>query len=91
MGEKIMSNKEYDQFYDKLKTFLNATSSDLSPSERSIVTFRVALEDACEGMGVNGGVYMMSRLLSLTLGIVAGDEAANIEEVMEGFDYETMH
>lgn len=84
-------SKEYDEFYLLIKTFLKDTPSDLSPSERSIVTFRVALEDACDAMGVNGGVYMMSRLLSLTLGIVAGDEAANIEEVMEGFDYETMH
>ena len=34
---------------------------------------------------------MMSKLLSVTLGIMAGDESSSFEDLMEGFDYETMH
>jgi hypothetical protein len=86
-----MSNVMYDDFYKQLKEFVNESSKELTPPEASVVMIRVALEHGCESMGVNSTVYMMSKLLSITLGIMAGDESSSFEDLMEGFDYETMH
>jgi hypothetical protein len=86
-----MSDLVYNEFYNKLKEFVNENSKELTPPEASVVMIRVALEHGCESMGVNSTVYMMSKLLSVTLGIMAGDESSSFEDLMEGFDYETMH
>ena len=66
-----MSDVVYNEFYNKLKEFVNENSKELTPPEASVVMIRVALEHGCESMGVNSTVYMMSKLLSVTLGIMA--------------------
>ena len=48
-----MSDLVYNEFYNKLKEFVNENSKELTPPEASVVMIRVALEHGCESMGVN--------------------------------------
>ncbi len=69
-----MSN--LDKFYEKLLTVIDEEQS-LSAESKSVALFRAAIETGASEMGVKKVVYVMSKLMTTTMGIVSmedGDE-----------------
>ncbi len=69
-----MSN--LDKFYEKLLTVIDEEQS-LSAESKSVALFRAAIETGASEMGVEKVVYVMSKLMTTTMGIVSmedGDE-----------------
>jgi|TARA_R110000796_G_scaffold56697_3_gene131305 hypothetical protein len=82
---------DYEEYYAKLGNFVENCPSKLSQEEKAIVLFRVALEASTEAGGVHRSTHIMCKLLSITLGIVAGDESTDVDMMMETFSDETKH
>jgi|TARA_B100001094_G_C17792882_1_gene605240 hypothetical protein len=65
-----------DKFYEKLLTVIDEEQS-LSAESKSVALFRAAIETGASEMGVEKVVYVMSKLMTTTMGIVSmedGDE-----------------
>ena len=83
---------ELDDFYATLKRVTSEEKS-LRPIAKTIALFRVAVEFGGVHMGFPRLTFLMSRLLTVTLGITAGDEESSYEEILEDFgtDEKTKH
>ncbi len=86
-----MSEEKIEDFYSLTKEFVKSREDQLSPEILTVVLFRVALEKGAEKMGMPLVTYFISRLLSVTLGVIAGDPSARFEDVFKDFESETKH
>ena len=86
-----MSDEKIEDFYSLAKNFVQEKEADLSPEILTVVLFRVALEKGTEKMGMPIVTYLLSRLLSVTLGVMAGDPSATYEDVLKDFEGKTQH
>jgi len=59
-----------DKFYEKLLTVIDEEQS-LSAESKSVALFRAAIETGASEMGVEKVVYVMSKLMTTTMGIVS--------------------
>jgi hypothetical protein len=59
-----------DKFYEKLLTVIDGEQS-LSAESKSVALFRAAIETGASEMGVEKVVYVMSKLMTTTMGIVS--------------------
>jgi len=84
-----MSNTE--EFYRRAHVFVDENKGDLETESVTVALFRVALEKGAETMGMPLVCYLISRLLSVTLGIIAGDTQVKYEDILDEFDDETKH
>ena len=84
-----MSNIE--EFYERTKKFADENKEDLSPEAVTVVLFRVALEKGADKMGMPLVCYLISKLMSVTLGVMAGDSGVTYNDVFEDFQDETKH
>ena len=85
-----MSDDKLQNFYHSLEEYVEK-DDDISDVSKAIVLVRVAIETGAREMGLPGICYLMSKLLTTTLGIIAGDETADYRTVLEEFDPETNH
>ena len=58
----------------------------LTPASKTIVLFRVAIESGAKELGLPRVVHIISRLMTVTIGILAGDEEANYDSILEDWD-----
>ena len=70
-----MSN--LDKFYEKLLTVIDEEQS-LSAESKSVALFRAAIETGASEMGVEKVVYVMSKLMTTTMGIVSMEDEDEI-------------
>ena len=75
-----MSNHE--EVYKEFSHLRNSTCENggVGPS---VAIFRVAIETAAQSMGLPLTCYLMSRLLTTTLGIANEDDSANYDQLSE--------
>tara|TARA_R110002051_G_scaffold97535_1_gene167720 strand:- start:580 stop:846 length:267 start_codon:yes stop_codon:yes gene_type:complete len=83
--------KNYEQFYESTREFVINHPSALTQEERAVVLFRVALEQGSEALGVQHACFVMSKLLTITLGIAAGEEALTFESWLHSCGNGTKH
>tara|TARA_R110002020_G_scaffold92018_6_gene223127 strand:+ start:600 stop:860 length:261 start_codon:yes stop_codon:yes gene_type:complete len=74
-----------DEFYREL-TDRTGEKLSLSPSSKTIVLFRVAIETGAKELGLPRVVYLLSRLMTATIGIMSGDDEINYDSVLEDWD-----
>jgi|TARA_B100000315_G_scaffold135782_2_gene125064 hypothetical protein len=74
-----------DNFYDEVQKISEATD-DLSETAKAVVLFRVATESSAREVGWESAVYLMSRLMTVTLGVMAGDEEESFEKILADLD-----
>jgi len=77
---------DLETFYDEVVALTEETSLDVSPVARTVALFRVAVEYGAVQMGLPMLAYLMSRLLTITLGLATGDEEVNYDNILEEFD-----
>jgi hypothetical protein len=88
MGNNL---KAYEEFYESTRDFVTNHPSGLSQEERAVVLFRVALEQGSEALGVQHACFVMSKLLTITLGIAAGEESLTFESWLHSCGNGTKH
>tara|TARA_R110000824_G_scaffold353844_2_gene540933 strand:+ start:5395 stop:5670 length:276 start_codon:yes stop_codon:yes gene_type:complete len=81
----------YEEYYEEVQDVLEDVSSALSDEEKSIVLFRIALEKVSNTLGVHQAAYIMSQLLTTTLGIIAEDDTADYDNILDKFIDQTKH
>jgi len=77
---------DLDNFYSELTDLAEGSPLEVSPAARTVALFRVAVEYGAVQMGLPTLSYLMSRLLTITLGLASGDEEANYDDILEEFD-----
>ena len=60
----------------------------LAESAEDVVLFRVALERGSAEIGMMPTIHLLSKLLTTTFGIMAGDDDVSFDNVLDGFDVE---
>ncbi len=80
-----MSN--LDKFYEKLLTVIDEEQS-LSAESKSVALFRAAIETGASEMGVEKVVYVMSKLMTTTMGIVSmeDEEEISYKDLLKDWD-----
>ena len=80
-----MSN--LDKFYEKLLTLIDEEQS-LSAESKSVALFRAAIETGASEMGVEKVVYVMSKLMTTTMGIVTmeDEEEISYKDLLKDWD-----
>jgi|TARA_R110000787_G_scaffold149671_4_gene263646 hypothetical protein len=76
-----------EDFY-KAAHALAESAEDMSGPAQTVVLFRVAFERGAQEIGLMPTLHLLSRLLTTTFGILAGDEDVSFEDVLDGFDVE---
>ena len=77
-----------NKFYKEVQNVSEVTD-DLSESSKAVVLMRVAIERTAQENGIEDSAYLISRLLTVTLGIMAGKEVA-YEEVIDELEIKNM-
>lgn len=80
---------DLDDFYHQVSE-ATLRNTSLSSSSKSVVLFRVAIESGAAEIGLPKVLYLMSKLMTVTIGIIAGDADASYEEVLEELDTSDM-
>ena len=75
-----------DNFYADIINSVSNSELDVSPSGRVVVLFRVAVEYGAVHIGMPTLTYLMSRILTITLGVMVGDKDANYDDILQNFD-----
>jgi len=76
-----------DKFYEKLLTVIDEEQS-LSAESKSVALFRAAIETGASEMGVEKVVYVMSKLMTTTMGIVSmeGEDEIYYKDLLKDWD-----
>jgi|TARA_R110000744_G_scaffold68375_2_gene139106 hypothetical protein len=75
-----------DSFYKEITNLVEGSVLEVSPTGRVVALFRVAVEYGAVQIGLPTLAYLMSRILTITLGIATGDEEAAYDNILEEFE-----
>tara|TARA_R100000322_G_scaffold104735_1_gene66706 strand:+ start:460 stop:723 length:264 start_codon:yes stop_codon:yes gene_type:complete len=80
-----MSDSNLNSFYERIE---KATREEgvLDPTGKSVVLFRVAIENGAATIGLASILHVMSKILSSVLAISASDDDQNEEDFLKNFD-----
>lgn len=82
---------KYEKYYEEVQGVLSSVNSSLSEEEKSVVLFRIGLEQVSNAMGVSRATHMMSQLLTTTLGIISEDESVVSDQQLHEVPTNTQH
>jgi len=77
---------DIDSFYKEITNLVEGSPLEVSPTGRVVALFRVAVEYGAVQIGLPTLSYLMSRILTITLGISCGDKEATYDDVLEEFE-----
>ena len=77
---------DIDSFYKEMTNLVEGSPLEVSPTGRVVALFRVAVEYGAVQIGLPTLSYLMSRILTITLGISCGDKEATYDDVLEEFE-----
>lgn len=77
---------DIDSFYKEMTNLVEGGPLEVSPTGRVVALFRVAVEYGAVQIGLPTLAYLMSKILTITLGIAGGDEEATYDNVLEEFE-----
>jgi hypothetical protein len=77
---------DVDSFYKEITNLVEGSVLEVSPTGRVVALFRVAVEYGAVHIGLPTLAYLMSRILTITLGIATGDEEATYDNILEEFE-----
>ena len=77
---------DIDSFYKEMTNLVEGSPLEVSTTGRVVALFRVAVEYGAAQIGLPAVAYLMSRILTITLGIAGGDKEATYDGVLEEFE-----
>ena len=77
---------DIDSLYKEMTNLVGGSPLEVSPTGRVVALFRVAVEYGAVQIGLPTLAYLMSKILTITLGIAGGDEEATYDNVLEEFE-----
>ena len=78
-----MNDHNLNSFYEEVDK-ATYERGDLDPIGKSVVLFRVAIENGAAAVGILGILHVMSKLLTSTLAVA--DDGGSHEDFLENFD-----
>ena len=75
-----------ESFYEDILNRVEGHPLDVSPMGRIVALLRVTVEYGAVQVGLPTLAYLLSRMLTITLGIATGDTAATYDDILEEFD-----
>ena len=81
--------KVLDDLYKEVRELADK-NTDVTTEMKSVVLFRAAFEVGAAEMGIEKTLYIVSKLMTTTLGIMAGEQGSSFEEVLEDLDTSDM-
>jgi hypothetical protein len=87
-GLKPMDEGDLELLYSDLTKVAESEEYDISHVARTIAIFRVAIEYGASSIGFPFLTYLMAKLLTVALGITAGDKSASYEDILDLFEEE---
>ena len=78
--------KDLDSFYEDITNTVEGSPLDISPIGRIVALLRVTVEYGAVQVGLPSLAYLLSRILTITLGMATGDEEATYDDILEEFD-----
>tara|TARA_R100000655_G_C2987248_1_gene192582 strand:+ start:1191 stop:1460 length:270 start_codon:yes stop_codon:yes gene_type:complete len=82
-------NLSMNNFYDEVKV-ITKEKTNLNMTQKAVVLFRVALELGAEEIGFEKTMHLVSKLMTCTLGIMAGDKDSSFDNVLEDMNTSDM-
>tara|TARA_R110000824_G_scaffold106438_3_gene251504 strand:+ start:6177 stop:6437 length:261 start_codon:yes stop_codon:yes gene_type:complete len=79
--------EDVEEFYQELTARVDNKLS-LAPAAKTIILFRVAIETGAKELGLPKVVYLLSRLMTETIGIMSGDDEVDYASVLQDWDPE---
>ena len=79
---------DINKFYADMMNNTTTSKLNVSPAARVVALFRVVVEYGAVHMGIPTLTYLLSRLLTITLGVMVGDKEATYDDILEYFDQE---
>ena len=74
-----------DNFYEEMSLAV-IKEDNLSEESKAIVLFRLAIQTAAAEVGINKVIYMMSKLMTATIGIMEGDDNSSYNGLLDDWD-----
>jgi NurA-like 5'-3' nuclease len=81
--------KALDNFYKEIRELTDGNAK-ITAEMKSVVLFRAAFEVGAAEMGIEKTMYIVSKLMTTTLGIMAGEQGSSFEDVLEELDTSDM-
>jgi len=81
-----MSENDMELLYNKLASVAQSEEYDVPDTARTVAVFRVAIEYGATTMGLPVLTYLMSKLLTVSLGIMSGDDSATYDNILDDFE-----
>jgi len=81
--------KVLDDFYKEIRELTDG-NANITAEMKSVVLFRAAFEVGAAEMGIEKTMYIVSKLMTTTLGIMAGEQGSSFEDVLEELDTSDM-
>ena len=78
--------KDLDSFYEDITNTVEGSPLAISPIGRIVALLRVTVEYGAVQVGLPTLAYLLSRILTITLGMATGDEEATYDDILEEFD-----
>ena len=78
-----------DEFYKEVQKVSEA-NNDLSETGKAVVLFRVAIENHAREVGLESSMHLLSKLMTTTLGIMAEDEDATFEDILDDLNVDNL-
>ena len=87
----MSSQSEYrnlNAFYRKIEKVSSEWPDDrITPSEKTIALLRVAFESGMEDLGATGVLYLVSHMMTTTLGVMNDvNSESSLDEILDGFE-----
>ena len=77
-----------NNFHDVIAALVDL-EDELSPIAKTIALFRIAIDYGSQSLGIATMVHLMSKMLTVTLAIMIGNNEATYESLLEEFkEYE---
>ena len=71
-----------DNFYAKVRA-VSRTTGELSETDKAIVLVRVAIEESSREVGIAPTMHLLSKLMTVTLGIMAEGEDVPGDDILD--------
>ena len=81
--------KVLDDLYKEVRELADK-NTDVTTEMKSVVLIRAAFEVGAAEMGIEKTMYIVSKLMTTTLGIMAGEQGSSFEDILEELDTSDM-
>jgi|TARA_R110000803_G_C11733503_1_gene289987 hypothetical protein len=81
----MMSENDLETMYNKLTELSQSKDFEVTDENRTVALFRVGIEYGAANLGFPTMVFLISKMLTTSLGIMSSDETETFEDALNEF------